>query len=48
MKEHFQLTVADIFKRKHFEQALVIAGNEGNRGLSNGFMWLRLQVFEIY
>ncbi|MEH7356367.1 PucR family transcriptional regulator ligand-binding domain-containing protein [Neobacillus drentensis] len=31
MKEHFQLTVADIFKRKHFEQALVIAGNEGNQ-----------------
>ncbi|MFJ7726382.1 PucR family transcriptional regulator [Neobacillus sp. NPDC097160] len=27
MKEHFQLTVADIFKRKHFEQAMVIAGN---------------------
>ncbi|WML39901.1 PucR family transcriptional regulator ligand-binding domain-containing protein [Neobacillus sp. OS1-2] len=29
MKEHFQLTVADIIKRKHFEQAMVIAGNGG-------------------
>ncbi|WP_040208897.1 PucR family transcriptional regulator [Neobacillus jeddahensis] len=29
MKEYFHLTVADIFIRKHFEQALVIAGNEG-------------------
>ena len=30
MKEHFQLTVADVFKRKHFEHARVIAGEGGN------------------
>ncbi|WP_413299210.1 PucR family transcriptional regulator ligand-binding domain-containing protein [Bacillus sp. 1P10SD] len=29
MKEHFQLTVADVFKRKHFEHAKVIAGEGG-------------------
>ncbi|MFL6556631.1 MAG: PucR family transcriptional regulator ligand-binding domain-containing protein [Bacillus sp. (in: firmicutes)] len=29
MKEHFQLTVADILNRKHFENARVIAGEEG-------------------
>jgi PucR family transcriptional regulator, purine catabolism regulatory protein len=29
MKEHFQLTVADILNRKHFENARVIAGVEG-------------------
>jgi purine catabolism regulator len=29
MKEHFQLTVADILKRKHFESAQVIAGEDG-------------------
>ncbi|MFZ7944536.1 PucR family transcriptional regulator ligand-binding domain-containing protein [Neobacillus sp. 19] len=29
MKGHFQLTVADIFKRKHFEHAIVIAGHGG-------------------
>jgi PucR family transcriptional regulator, purine catabolism regulatory protein len=29
MKEHFQLTVADVFKRKHFEHARVIAGEGG-------------------
>lgn len=29
MKEHFQLTVADILNRKHFEHARVIAGEVG-------------------
>lgn len=29
MKEHFQLTVADILNRKHFENARVIAGEDG-------------------
>ncbi|WHY88865.1 PucR family transcriptional regulator ligand-binding domain-containing protein [Neobacillus novalis] len=29
MKEHFQLTTADILKRKHFEKSIVIAGEEG-------------------
>ncbi len=29
MKEHFQLTVEDILNRKHFENARVIAGEEG-------------------
>jgi PucR family transcriptional regulator, purine catabolism regulatory protein len=29
MKEHFQLKVADILKRKHFENAVVIAGEAG-------------------
>ncbi|ETI68901.1 PucR family transcriptional regulator [Neobacillus vireti] len=29
MKEHFQLTTADILKRKHFENSIVIAGEEG-------------------
>jgi sugar diacid utilization regulator len=29
MKEHFQLKVANILKRKHFENALVVAGKEG-------------------
>ncbi|WP_066062440.1 PucR family transcriptional regulator [Neobacillus soli] len=29
MKEHFQLTVADVLNRKHFEHAKVIAGEEG-------------------
>ncbi|HYK72980.1 MAG TPA: PucR family transcriptional regulator ligand-binding domain-containing protein [Pseudoneobacillus sp.] len=29
MKEHFQLKVADILDRKHFEDACVIAGEEG-------------------
>jgi PucR family transcriptional regulator, purine catabolism regulatory protein len=29
MKEHFQFTVADILDRKHFENARVIAGEEG-------------------
>ncbi|MGG3466986.1 PucR family transcriptional regulator ligand-binding domain-containing protein [Neobacillus pocheonensis] len=29
MKEHFQLKVADILNRKHFEHARVIAGHEG-------------------
>ncbi|MDQ0201386.1 PucR family transcriptional regulator [Neobacillus ginsengisoli] len=29
MKEHLQLTVADILGRKHFENAILIAGEEG-------------------
>ncbi|PLR78695.1 PucR family transcriptional regulator [Bacillus sp. V3-13] len=29
MKEHFQLKVEDILSRKHFEKAIVIAGQEG-------------------
>jgi len=29
MKDHVQLTVAEILKRRHFEQALIIAGNGG-------------------
>lgn len=29
MKDHFQLTVADVFKRKHFEYARLIAGDGG-------------------
>lgn len=29
MKEHFQLKVANILERKHFENALVVAGKEG-------------------
>lgn len=29
MEEHFQLKVANILKRKHFENALVVAGKEG-------------------
>jgi sugar diacid utilization regulator len=29
MKEHLPLTVSDILSRKHFEQAMIIAGEEG-------------------
>ncbi|MDQ1145815.1 purine catabolism regulator [Bacillus sp. SORGH_AS 510] len=29
MKDHFQLTVADVFKRRHFEYARLIAGDGG-------------------
>lgn len=29
MKEHFQITTAEILKRKHFENSIVIAGEEG-------------------
>lgn len=29
MHEHFQFTVADVLKRKHFEKAKVIAGHQG-------------------
>ncbi|NRD79639.1 PucR family transcriptional regulator ligand-binding domain-containing protein [Bacillus sp. BRMEA1] len=29
MKEHFQLTVSDILQRRHFEQAKIVAGQDG-------------------